>query len=52
MGRRAMIRPATEADLPGILSIYNAVIRNSTAVYADDPVTLEERAAWFAARRA
>jgi L-amino acid N-acyltransferase YncA len=47
-----MIHQATEADLPGILSIYNTVIHSSTAVYADDPVTLEERAAWFATRRA
>lgn len=46
------IRPAGEADLPGILAIYNAVIRTSTAVYRDDPVPLEERAAWLAARRA
>lgn len=47
-----LIREATEADLPAILAIYNEVIRTSTAVYRDEPVPLEERAAWFAQRRA
>jgi L-amino acid N-acyltransferase YncA len=43
-------RDATEADLPGILAIYNEVIATSTAVFSDQPVTLEDRRAWFAAR--
>jgi L-amino acid N-acyltransferase len=47
-----MIRAARPADLPGILAIYNDVIATSTAVYADDPVPLGERAAWLEARRA
>jgi L-amino acid N-acyltransferase YncA len=47
-----MIRPANEADLPGILAIYNDVIISSTAVYTDSPVPLEERKAWLDARRA
>lgn len=46
------IRPATEADLPAITAIYNAVIATSTAIYMDDPVTPDDRRAWFAARRA
>lgn len=46
------IRPATEADLPAITAIYNEVIATSTAIYADDPLTIEDRAAWLAARRA
>lgn len=46
------IRPATEDDLAAINEIYNEVIATSTAIYADDPVSLEERRAWFAARRA
>jgi phosphinothricin acetyltransferase len=45
------IRPATEADLPAILAITNEVIATSTAIYLDDPVTIEDRRAWFAARR-
>jgi len=47
-----MIRAARPADLPGMLAIYNDVIATSTAVYADDPVPLSERAAWLESRRA
>ncbi len=46
------VRAAGEADLPGILAIYNDVIAASTAVYTTEPATLEERRTWFAARRA
>lgn len=46
------IRRATEADLPAITAIFNEVIATSTAIYADDPFSLEDRAGWFAARRA
>ena len=45
------IRDATSEDLPGILAIYNEVIATSTAVYAEAPVTLSERADWLAAKR-
>jgi phosphinothricin acetyltransferase len=45
------IRDATEIDLAGILAIYNEVIAASTAVYMEQPTTLEDRRAWFAARR-
>jgi L-amino acid N-acyltransferase YncA len=45
-------RAAAEADLPAILAIYNRIVETSTAIYRDDPTTLEERASWFAARRA
>ena len=47
-----LIRHATEADLPGILTIYNQVIATSNAVYTEAPATLEDRQAWFVARRA
>ena len=46
------VRAASEADLAGILAIYNEVIAISTAVYASQPSTLEDRQAWFAARAA
>ena len=46
------IRAATDADLPSILAIYNEVIATSTAVYASEPSTLDERRTWFSARRA
>jgi L-amino acid N-acyltransferase len=46
------IRPASEMDVPGILDIYNDVIATTTAVYAEQPVTLNDRLSWFRARRA
>lgn len=47
MGATLTIRPATEADLPAILAIYNEVIANTTAVYSYVPHTLEMRRQWF-----
>lgn len=46
------VRPAEQGDLPGILAIYNHVIETSTAVYMHEPVPIEDRAAWLAARAA
>ena len=46
------LRDAAERDLPEILAIYNEVIANSTAVYAEAPVSLDDRLAWFAERQA
>jgi L-amino acid N-acyltransferase YncA len=46
------IREATEDDLPDILAIYNHVIATSNAVYTETPATLDDRRAWFTARRA
>jgi phosphinothricin acetyltransferase len=40
-------RPATEDDLPQILSIYNEIIATTTAVYEYVPHTLEMRQAWY-----
>jgi len=45
-----IVREATESDLPAILAIYNEVIASSTAVYAVDASTLEERRTWFSSR--
>src|SRR5947209_16269464 len=47
-----LIRDAEPRDLGGILAIYNDVIAASTAVYRDEPTTLDERRAWLEARRA
>jgi L-amino acid N-acyltransferase len=44
------IRDAGAGDLPGILAIYNDVIATSTAVYAEQPVTLDDRVAWWNVR--
>jgi len=45
------ISAAARAQLPEIRDIYNEVIRNSTAVFSDVEVTLEDREAWFDAKR-
>lgn len=42
-----VIRPATHADLPAILDIFNEVIARTTAVYAYEPHTPGMRRAWF-----
>ncbi len=44
------IRDAIEADLQGILEIYNDAVQNSTAIWNDQPVDLENRRAWMAER--
>jgi L-amino acid N-acyltransferase len=51
MGNSMQIREAAVADLPGILEIYNEVIAHTTAVYSEQPASLEDRVAWFDARR-
>lgn len=45
------IRSATEADVPGILDIYNDAILHTTAVYNYVPHTLDMRLAWFRERQ-
>jgi L-amino acid N-acyltransferase YncA len=45
------VSAAARAQLPEIRDIYNEVIRNSTAVFSDVEVTLENREAWFDAKR-
>jgi L-amino acid N-acyltransferase YncA len=50
--REVLVRDAAEADLPGLLAIYNEVIESSTAVFSNVPATLEERQSWLAGRRA
>ena len=46
------VREASTDDVPAILAIYNDVIATSTAVYREDPATLDDRLQWFAARQA
>jgi L-amino acid N-acyltransferase YncA len=43
---------AEESDLEGITAIYNDVIARSTAIFSDDPVSVENRRAWLAERQA
>jgi L-amino acid N-acyltransferase len=47
-----MIRPATEPDLPAILAIYNDAVLNTTAIWNETPVDLDNRHAWWNTRRA
>jgi phosphinothricin acetyltransferase len=41
------VRSASRGELPQILAIYNEVIRNTTAVYSESEVTLEDREKWL-----
>lgn len=45
------VRDASTDDVPGILAIYNDVIATSTAIYREDPATLDDRLQWFTARQ-
>jgi phosphinothricin acetyltransferase len=45
------LRDANESDVPGILEIYNEVIAHTAAIYAEQPVSLEDRLTWLKARR-
>lgn len=41
------VRPATRADIPATLDIYNHAVAHTTAAYDLDPVSLDTRLAWF-----
>ena len=41
------IRDAVVEDLPGLLVIYNQVIATTTAIYTDQPATLDDRIGWW-----
>ena len=45
-----MIEDATAADFEQVLAIYNEVIRNTTAVYADDEYDRTRGKEWFDAK--
>ena len=44
------VRPAGEEHLPGILTIYNDAVVNTTAIWNDLLVDLENRRAWWRGR--
>jgi L-amino acid N-acyltransferase len=46
-----LVRFATEADLPAMLEIYNDIIVNTTAVWHEEPHTLQMRKDWFLQRQ-
>jgi L-amino acid N-acyltransferase YncA len=46
------IRDAVEADLPAIRDIYNDAVLNTTAIWNEQAVDLDNRKTWFSARQA
>ena len=44
------IRPAAEADLPGILAIYNDAVTNTTSIWNETLSDLEGRKTWWRER--
>lgn len=46
------VRDAREEDLAGLLAIYNDVVATTTAIYRDEPATLEDRLEWWRERAA
>ncbi len=46
------VRPATQADLPAILAIYNDAVLHTTATYDEEPETLDSRARWLSEHQA
>lgn len=51
-GNEISIRAATEADLVFVCEVLNAEIAASAYVYAETPVTIDERRAWLALHEA
>jgi len=47
-----IVRPATPADLPAILAIYNDAVIHTTAIWNDAVADLDNRRSWFDARAA
>jgi phosphinothricin acetyltransferase len=47
----AVVRAATEDDLPAITDLYNALIPTTTTAWTETLQTLDERIAWFAERQ-
>ena len=46
------LRDAEPRDAAAIAAIYNDAVLNTTAIWNDSPVDVENRVAWLAARRA
>src|SRR5271155_5647523 len=46
------IRDAVLDDFDAITTIYNDVLMHSTAIYSNQPATMEDRIAWWRARAA
>ncbi|KQV32575.1 acetyltransferase [Rhizobium sp. Root1203] len=49
---QALVRDATEADLPAIRDIYNHAVEHTTAIWNETVVDLGNRLEWFRLRQA
>ncbi|MEN8614876.1 N-acetyltransferase family protein [Dehalogenimonas sp. THU2] len=47
MNREILLRPAEEADLETINSLYNHYVQLSTCTYQEEPETIAARQRWF-----
>jgi L-amino acid N-acyltransferase len=47
-----LVRDALETDLPVVMEIYNDAVVNTTAIWNDMLVDLDNRRDWFSARKA
>jgi phosphinothricin acetyltransferase len=45
--RDLLVRPAVVADVPAMMAIYNHYVETSHATFDIEPVSLENRLAWF-----
>lgn len=52
MEQAALIRDAREDDMGAVMEIYNDAVANTTAIWNDEQVDLENRLDWFRTRRA
>ena len=52
LGDVAIIRPATQHDVPALTQIQNALLDTTTYEWTETPHTVEERHAWLAAQAA
>jgi phosphinothricin acetyltransferase len=46
-----IIRDLTEADLSDITTIYNDLVATTDVIWLEEPVTVEDRSAWFRSLR-
>ncbi|MFC7448755.1 GNAT family N-acetyltransferase [Rhodococcus daqingensis] len=46
-----LIRDADHDDLPGILAIHNEAVANTTAIWDEEPVDVDDRRTWLEDRR-
>lgn len=51
MSKTPTIRDAAQADLHGIMEIYNDAVANTTAIWNETLVDIDNRRAWFEARK-